>query len=214
MELDCPDRFIHTSRIHDKIKVSLLLITLNRTLTILLLVGIAGCRFDGSGVSSAFDAASSHGDAATLTFTDTHVLFADAAKDSASAKDGASTKDSANIKDDANIKDGANIVDLRIPPDSNAGRWYLANWENCPKFCGEKGLTNAKSPEGARCMSGEVRPPSGVAQGITFKYGCWPAGCPPQSAPLLSESDGKYCYLPGQKKDWNSTDKTVGCFCQ
>jgi hypothetical protein len=99
-----------------------------------------------------------------------------------------------------------------LAPDVNVGKWYQANAKNCPNFCSGLGLANTTSPEGARCMSGEVRPKSGVDQGITFTYGCW-GGCAPAAGPVSSSSVGNYCYMPGQKQDNDGTDLTVGCFC-
>jgi hypothetical protein len=99
----------------------------------------------------------------------------------------------------------------QLQPDTFAGKWYQANSKSCPDFCNSLGMTNKPSPEGTRCMSGEVRPASGINQGIQFSYGCW-GGCAPNN-PSASSSDGKYCYMPGQKKDNDSSDITVGCFC-
>jgi hypothetical protein len=100
------------------------------------------------------------------------------------------------------------------PSDLDTGRWYqLAKEGDCPAYCTGIGRANVGSPEQSRCMSGEVRPASGVAQGITFPNGCW-GGCAPQPGPIVSASLGRYCYYPGQTKDADVTDITVGCFCK
>lgn len=108
------------------------------------------------------------------------------------------------------------VPDLALPdlalPDLPAGQWYQANAKNCPTFCSDLGKTNSTSPEGARCMSGEVRPKSGVDAGITFTYGCW-SSCAPATGTVSSSSVGSHCYMPGQKQDGDGSDLTVGCFC-
>ncbi len=101
------------------------------------------------------------------------------------------------------------------PPDSPpaaTGKWYQANQKNCPSHCGSLGKSNAAGPEGAHCMSGEARSGSGIAQGITFPWGCF-SSCAPMGAHQAT-SDGTNCYMPGQKKDGDPTDRTVGCFCK
>jgi hypothetical protein len=98
-------------------------------------------------------------------------------------------------------------------PDLHAGRWYQADQKNCPTFCGGMSRSNVASPEQALCMSGEVRPQSGIDAGITFTYGCW-NGCGAQLTPLASKSYGDHCYVTGQTQDGDPTDRTVGCFCK
>ena len=98
------------------------------------------------------------------------------------------------------------------PPDQDVGKWYQANQKNCPTFCTDLGKSNQPGPEGAHCMSGEVRSASGIAQGITFPWGCWPA-CTPLG-PHQATSNGTNCYMPGQTKDGDPTDRTVGCYCR
>lgn len=97
-------------------------------------------------------------------------------------------------------------------PDLSSGSWVQADSKNCLDHCGTLGKVNVPSPEGAHCMSGEVRPQSGINQGIIFTYGCWP-DCLPQGPPIVSASVGKYCYRDGQKQDNDDSDLTVGCFC-
>lgn len=114
------------------------------------------------------------------------------------------------------------IVDVHQPdarppdrslPDANVGHWYQADQKNCASHCTSLSRTNVPSPEQALCMSGEVRPESGIDQGIKFTWGCV-GGCAAQSPPLPSKSYGTDCYKTGQKQDGDDTDRTVGCFCK
>jgi hypothetical protein len=98
------------------------------------------------------------------------------------------------------------------PPDLDPGHWHQANQKNCPSYCQGLGLANVPGPEGAHCMSGEVRSGSGIAQGITFPWGCY-SSCAPMG-PHQASSEGTNCYMPGQKKDGDPTDRTVGCYCR
>jgi len=98
------------------------------------------------------------------------------------------------------------------PPDQVQGSWHQANQQNCPTFCAGLGQTNVPGPEGAHCMSGEVRSASGVTAGIQFTWGCFKT-CAPMGA-HQAESVGTNCYMPGQKNDNDATDRTVGCFCR
>lgn len=99
-------------------------------------------------------------------------------------------------------------------PDKGApvGAWYQANERECIMFCSTLGQKNVPSPNGNRCVSGELRDPSAIAANIGFTYGCWP-NCAPQNV-TGGASKGKFCYRPGQKDDNDKTDRTVGCFCQ
>jgi hypothetical protein len=101
-------------------------------------------------------------------------------------------------------------VDITV--DAFTGRWTQANQQDCPSFCSATGRTNVLSPEGAYCMSGEVRPQSGIDQGIVFTFGCWP-DCTGFTGSYLATSAGWYCYGQSQSKDNDPTDWTVGCFC-
>ena len=93
------------------------------------------------------------------------------------------------------------------------GQWYQANKATCPTFCGTLGKTSLPGPEGAHCMSGEVRSISGIVQGIQFPWGCW-TDCLGQGQ-HQAQTDGKgHCYMPGQKQDNDDTDFTVACFCR
>ena len=99
-----------------------------------------------------------------------------------------------------------------LSPDMDTGRWYQANEASCPTYCAGKGLSNVASADGGKCVSGEARPQSAIAQGIVFTWGC-SSTCTAQSG-TTTQSYGKYCYRPGQKHDDDSTDRTVGCFCR
>ena len=101
----------------------------------------------------------------------------------------------------------------RSPPDASTGKWYQADSKSCPTFCTGISRENAASPEQAMCMSGEVRPQSGIDAGIKFTYPCWPS-CTPMPPPLASKSYGINCYLPSQTQDGDASDHTVGCFCK
>lgn len=116
-------------------------------------------------------------------------------------------------KPDATARDVSDLPPLdQRPPDLNPGQWYQANQKNCPSYCQGLGRTNVPGPEGAHCMSGEVRSGSGIAQGITFPWGCF-SSCAPMG-PHQASSEGSNCYMPAQKKDGDPTDRTVGCYCR
>lgn len=153
------------------------------------------------------DAWSSQGDDGPLYHSDALISTGDM-RDA----DGCDGADDA-VTDGVGQEQGAPLADAASPPDSGAtGKWYQADSAHCPTHCSGLGLTNGAGPEGAHCMSGEVRSASGIAQGITFTYGCW-GPCTPMGKHTAT-STGKYCYKPGQKQDGDKTDLTVGCFCR
>jgi hypothetical protein len=92
--------------------------------------------------------------------------------------------------------------------------WFLYEGESCQDVCQAIGLANVPSPEGAMCASGELRPTSAIGI-VQFTKGCW-GGCSAQGPAQVSgaESVAQHCYRPGQKRDRDRTDLTVGCFCQ
>jgi hypothetical protein len=101
-----------------------------------------------------------------------------------------------------------------LATDAPIGRWVATDGVDCTVRCAQLGGLNLPSvPEEAYCMSGEVRVASGIAAGIPFPHGC-PSGCVPATGLIRSQSHGKFCYRPGQKKDNDKTDITVGCFCR
>lgn len=90
------------------------------------------------------------------------------------------------------------------------GRWIPTNGGECNAVCAGAGMRSSLSREGAQCVSGENRAASAVGV-IAFQNGCWP-NCSPQS-PSAAVSVGRMCYSPGQKRDNDRTDVTMGCFC-
>ncbi len=92
------------------------------------------------------------------------------------------------------------------------GDWIQTEGGDCRQVCGQQGLTSARSREGAVCASGENRPLSAIHAGISFQYG--PRHDRGGSHSLNTFSEGRFCYQPGQKRDNDATDLTVGCFCR
>ncbi len=92
------------------------------------------------------------------------------------------------------------------------GEWLPANGQECTSFCRSRGMETAVSAEGAQCMSGENHAASGMGI-IPMVNGCWPSSCLPDLN-VPSVSVGRFCYKPGQKRDNDRTDITVGCFCR
>ncbi len=101
-------------------------------------------------------------------------------------------------------------VSYNIP---DPGRWYQANSLECTSYCQGIGKQNVPAPDGtnAKCVSGEQRAPSAMGV-ITMTYGCW-GSCSQANANHSSSTSG-FCYAPGQKHDYDSTDRTVGCYCR
>ena len=97
------------------------------------------------------------------------------------------------------------------PPPIRRGKWVQANNQACQAVCAAVGLESGLSPEGAQCASGETRAASSFNK-ISYVHGCWP-NCAPNPHSKASSVGGS-CYEPGQKKDWDRTDITVGCFCK
>lgn len=89
------------------------------------------------------------------------------------------------------------------------GSWLQADGQECTSFCRSRGMQSTLSPEGAQCTSGENQVNSAIGQ-IVYSYGTWGGVAP--SVPATSS--GRFCYKPGQKRDNDRTDITVGCFCQ
>lgn len=90
------------------------------------------------------------------------------------------------------------------------GGWFQADAQECVSFCRARGMMNAISPDGAQCVSGEAQAQSAVGR-IVYSYGTW--GAVPVGM-TSTQSSGPYCYKPGQKKDNDRSDITVGCFCR
>jgi hypothetical protein len=89
------------------------------------------------------------------------------------------------------------------------GGWMQVNGKDCTQTCRASGLVVGLSPEGASCTSGEVRPVSARLSGIQYLHGTWGQ----ETDHVQSSSSGRFCYAPGQKRDNDRTDVTVGCFC-
>ncbi|NBV50841.1 hypothetical protein EBR78_06445, partial [bacterium] len=85
--------------------------------------------------------------------------------------------------------------------------------EFCKKVCGNRSLTSVPSPEGARCASGEVIPRSSHPR-VAFRHGCKPnRRCLPQGIVRGAINNYQYCYGPGQRRNNELTDVTMGCYC-
>lgn len=101
-------------------------------------------------------------------------------------------------------------MDSVAPAISGRDGWFQAVGEDCNNFCSAIGMFPGFSPEGAQCASGETVPASSLGS-IDFQKGCWP-NCAPRHE-STAQSDGKYCYNAGQKRDRDKTDLTMGCYC-
>lgn len=104
------------------------------------------------------------------------------------------------------------------------GDWYqvdrkdFAGQEDCTNFCGRLGRLNIDSPDGSRCASGELLPPSALNK-ISFTKGCGKDySCSVPHGANHGISDGKagiaYCWGDGQKQNKNGSDEVQGCFCR
>ncbi len=91
-------------------------------------------------------------------------------------------------------------------------KWYSAVAQDCPTFCAGVGGYNTPSPDGFSCVSGEVRGWSAIGVVNFAPTGCWHDCGQPEGRPG-SISVGYRCYSPGQKRDNDRTDMTLGCFC-
>ena len=92
------------------------------------------------------------------------------------------------------------------------GSWYNAPWQECSSFCRVIGGVNTPSPDGFSCTSGEERPQSALGVVNYAPTGCW-HNCRYPEGRRGASSVGHRCYAPGQKRDNDRTDVTVGCFC-
>lgn len=93
-----------------------------------------------------------------------------------------------------------------------SGSWYNAPGRNCPTFCRAIASVNIQSPDGFSCTSGEERPWSAIGVINYAPTGCW-HNCRFPEGRVGAVSVGARCYAPGQKRDNDRTDTTVGCFC-
>ena len=94
-----------------------------------------------------------------------------------------------------------------------APRWVGTNGGNCITLCSQQNLISKPSPEGAYCSSGEVIPNS--ARGvINYARGCRPnRSCIAQGPVKGATSQAQFCYGPGQVKNREASDITMGCYC-
>jgi len=95
-------------------------------------------------------------------------------------------------------------------PGPGFGGFIQSNGGECNQVCRSAGRFSGLSREGALCASGENRPSSAFGS-IQFIHGVWPNATPEPYNNAASV--GGYCYKPGQKRDYDRTDITVGCFC-
>ncbi len=93
-----------------------------------------------------------------------------------------------------------------------SARWYNAPGWDCPTFCAARQAVNIPSPDGFSCTSGEERPWSAIGVVDYSRTGCWHNCASPEGIPGAM-SAGPRCYAPGQKRDNDSTDTTLGCYC-
>ena len=93
-----------------------------------------------------------------------------------------------------------------------SAKWYSAAGQYCPNFCTSVGGYNAPSPDGFSCVSGEVRGSSAIGVVNFSPTGCW-HDCGRPEGRTGSVSVGSRCYSPGQKRDNDRTDTTLGCYC-
>ena len=92
------------------------------------------------------------------------------------------------------------------------GKWYSVVGQNCSNFCASLGAYNLPSPDGFSCVSGEVRGWSAIGVVNFAPTGCW-HDCRYPEGFTGSVSVGGRCYSPGQKRDNDNTDTTLGCYC-
>lgn len=93
-------------------------------------------------------------------------------------------------------------------------KWVQTNGSSCGSVCQGQGYVSATDKTGASCSSGEIVPQS--ARGvIDFRNGCKPnRACSGQGPINGAASEGGFCYGPGQAKNNEKTDVTMGCYCR
>lgn len=91
-------------------------------------------------------------------------------------------------------------------------QWNNVVGQDCNSFCRSVGGYNVPSPEGFSCVSGEARPLSAIGKIDFSPTGCWHDCAQPEGLPGAVSIDGR-CYSPGQRRDNDRTDTTLGCFC-
>jgi hypothetical protein len=98
------------------------------------------------------------------------------------------------------------------PDEKPVEGWYNAYPKVCPDFCKDLGLENIASPDGFKCTSGENRPLSAIEANVNYRFGC-SGSCDTPEGSEQAASNNVFCYHPGQKKNYQATDLTVGCYC-
>ena len=98
------------------------------------------------------------------------------------------------------------------PDEKPVEGWYNASLKVCPDFCKDLGLENIASPDGFKCTSGENRPLSAIEANVNYGFGC-SGSCDTPEGSEQAASNNIFCYHPGQKKNYQATDLTVGCYC-
>jgi hypothetical protein len=93
-----------------------------------------------------------------------------------------------------------------------SAQWNNVVGQNCNSYCRGIGGYNVPSPDGFSCVSGEARPLSAIGKVDFAPTGCWHNCAQPEGLPGAVSVDGR-CYSPGQKRDNDRTDTTLGCFC-
>ena len=105
-----------------------------------------------------------------------------------------------------------NVPCIAVIQRVGGGAWYNAPARECVSFCRAIASVNIPSPDGFSCTSGEERPQSAIGVVNYAPTGCWHDCRYPEGRPGAT-SIGHRCYAPGQKRDNDRTDTTVGCFC-
>jgi len=96
----------------------------------------------------------------------------------------------------------------------DVGQWIQSDGKKtCDQVCKLSGKRVGKEElSGAQCASGESRPNGAIAAGIQFPLGCW-GGCSAMGE-IASAPIGLFCFAPGQKRDFDRTDRIAACYCQ
>ncbi len=93
------------------------------------------------------------------------------------------------------------------------GGWFNAYTQECDAFCSGIGKANVASLAGYKCASVEARLQASIGiLNFSGASGCWHSCSAPEGRP--ASSGGIWCWASGQKRDYDRTDKTVGCYCK
>jgi hypothetical protein len=99
------------------------------------------------------------------------------------------------------------------------GDWVSTWGLSCTTACILAGKTASSNNYDQECTSGEAVIPRAIEElgaGI-YLSGCWPNSCTDPGMSIgtnPTSTIGGYCYIPGQKHDWDATDITAACFCE